>query len=205
VTEPLPSTPGGFRTLIADPPWPYEQALGRQDHGDKTRGGLPYKPMTVEEIASLPVIDAVADESMCFLWSTNAHLPVAFNVLWRWGFAYKTTLTWTKMSKNGTPRISLGYWFRGATEHCLFGVRGNPRSKLLGPNGATGLARSTAILAPRQKHSAKPPVLYEIAEEIGEAPRLEMFARSTRPGWTSWGNEVPDTLLDRMASGRVVA
>lgn len=194
MSDPLPTVPGGYRTLIIDPPWPYAQPLGRgKKEGEIARGGLPYVPMTIQDILNLSVEPIVAKEAMCFLWVTNSHLPVGFQVLKNYGFEYKTTLTWTKYSDAGKVQIGLGYWLRGATEHVLFGIRGNPRSKMRGPNGATGLGYSTAILAPRGLHSAKPERLYEIAEGMGEAPRVELFARARRDGWDAWGNQAPTT------------
>lgn len=48
-----------------------------------------------------------------------------------------------------------------------------------------------AILAPRTpEHSEKPDEQYPLIEHVSPGPRLEMFARTKRPGWTVWGNEV---------------
>ena len=46
------------------------------------------------------------------------------------------------------------------------------------------------VFAPRREHSRKPA---EVAKRIEmlypNASKLEMFARETREGWESWGNE----------------
>ena len=47
-----------------------------------------------------------------------------------------------------------------------------------------------AILAPKRKHSQKPDEQYDLIEHVSPGPRLEMFARRPRPGWTAWGNEI---------------
>ena len=84
-------------------------------------------------------------------------------------------------SSSGKPSYGLGNYYRGQTEHVLFGVR-----------GSQGLARKdvgTLLLAPRGPggHSSKPDEFYALVESCSPAPRLSIFERRTRPGWTSWG------------------
>lgn len=192
--EDIPKTPGGWRTVLVDPPWPYDQKLT----GRKTRGGAEkhYETLSIEEIASLPFPDLLAEDAMVWLWTTNTHLHHAFHVLEAWGVQYKVMGTWTK------KRFGLGYWLRGKTEHLLLGVRGNPRVRYEGPHGAMGSPWSTLIegLAPDdgfllwgkwRGHSVKPRSSYEMIEAIGEPPRLELFARRKRDRWSVWGQEVP--------------
>jgi len=182
-----------YKTILADPPWPYKQKLGRgKSEGDTTRGGLPYRIMTIDEIGSLPVGEIVDDNSMLFLWTTNSHIREALHIVQEWGFEYKTMITWAK------EHFGLGYWFRGQTEHLLFGVKGNPRSKMSGPHGTTGKSWSTLITARKSKHSEKPPQFYEMIEDVSEPPRLELFARDRREGWDAWGDELPDTIQQKI-------
>ena len=47
------------------------------------------------------------------------------------------------------------------------------------------------IVAPRREHSRKPDEQYERIEALCPGPRLELFARHRRPGWTAWGNQLP--------------
>jgi transcriptional regulator with XRE-family HTH domain len=42
---------------------------------------------------------------------------------------------------------------------------------------------------PRGKHSAKPEAFLDMVERISPPPYLELFARSQRLGWATWGNE----------------
>jgi N6-adenosine-specific RNA methylase IME4 len=45
--------------------------------------------------------------------------------------------------------------------------------------------------APRGRHSEKPECVYELIERLfPTVPKLEMFARGQREGWTAWGAEV---------------
>jgi hypothetical protein len=111
--EPPPLPHGPFRVVVADPTWQY----GRAD--DPThQGTCPYPTMPLEAIQKLPVGPLACDDSILWLWTTNAHLRQAFDVAAAWGFETKTVLTWVK------DRFGTGNWLRGQTEHCLLAVRG---------------------------------------------------------------------------------
>jgi N6-adenosine-specific RNA methylase IME4 len=179
--------------VLIDPPYPYDQKLT----GKKTRGGAErhYETLAIEEIASLPVPDILAEDAMVWLWTTNAHVHHAFHLLEAWDLTYKVMGTWTKR------RFGLGYWLRGKTEHLLLAVRGNPRAGYNGPHGAMGSPWSTLIEEPApddaflvtgkwRGHSVKPRSSYEMIEAIAPKPRLELFARRRREGWEAWGDEL---------------
>lgn len=165
---PLPQNK--FRTIYADPPWPFDDIA--------TRGAAEnhYPTMSISDICYMPVSGLVDDNAHLYLWTTNSHLPDAFSVIKFWGFAYKTIITWVK------PQIGLGHYFRNATEHLLFCVRGNLPMKQVGERNW--------FEAPRQKHSQKPELFYELIEKCSPGPYIELFARQQREGWASWGNEV---------------
>ena len=46
------------------------------------------------------------------------------------------------------------------------------------------------IITPRRAHSQKPDEQYERIERLFDGPYLELFARTPRAGWTSWGEEI---------------
>ena len=167
-----------YGTIIADPPWP-ERGGGRIVRGAQRH----YDLMTVARIMATPVeYRWAADDCHLYLWVTNNFLMAGLSTLHWWGFRYVTTLTW---NKNG---IGLGQYFRGNTEHVLFGVRGNPGYRQL-PNGKRAQGR-TGFYAEKGEHSEKPMQIHEWAEIVSPGPRIELFARSRRPGWHAWGNEV---------------
>jgi hypothetical protein len=88
--------------------------------------------------------------------------------------------------------MGIGQYYRGITEHCLFGVRGNIPYQYL-PDGkrAQGL---TGFTAPRKQHSEKPEELRQMIMKVSPGPYLELFARKETPGWSVWGNEVNSTI-----------
>ena len=142
--------------------------------------------MSLDELKDLAVADVAADNAHMYLWTTNAFLVEAHELMAAWGFQQKTVLTWVKMRGDGSGASArMGYYFRGATEHVLFGVRGKLRL-------TTGTAVVPNVLfTPRVlKHSLKPNQFFDLVEEVSPGPYLEMFARQERPGWSHWGNEM---------------
>lgn len=145
--------------------------------------------MSEAEIIALPVKDVAASDSVLFLWACWPTLKQALRIIDAWGFQYKTcAFSWLKVNKDGSPFSGLGYWTRANSEMCLLATRGKP--KRLAADVAQG------ILAPRREHSRKPDCTHERIERLVAGPRLELFGRQSRPGWTVWGNEATkfDTL-----------
>ena len=163
-----------YKTIYADPPW-HEQGGGKIKRGADRH----YELMKTDAIAALE--PPTEDNAHLYLWTTNNFLPDALYVMKAWGFKYKTMITWVKDS------FGLGQYFRGQTEHCLFGVRGTLPYKVINGKRAQG---TTVIFAPKSKHSEKPIEMYAYIERVSYPPYLELFARNERPGWDVWGDEV---------------
>jgi N6-adenosine-specific RNA methylase IME4 len=172
-SPPLPGR-GPYRVLVVDPPWPYE----KRDEDPSHRAVLPYPTMSIAQIAALGVPAIVHDDSILWLWTTNAHMREAFGLLDVWGFEQKTILTWVK------DRFGTGDWLRGQTEHALLTVRGKPTVQLTN--------ESTVLFAPVGAHSQKPDEFYTFVEKLCPAPRYcELFSRRARPNWDGHGDEHP--------------
>ena len=167
--EPPPLPDGPFRVIVADPPWRYDN---RQQDVTQ-RGAVPYPSMTLEEIMDLDVGSHAEKDCVLWLWTTNAHMRDAFDVLDAWGFTFKTILTWVK------DQMGLGTWLRGQTEHCLMAVRGRPTIQLTN--------QTTVLDAPVGEHSRKPEEFYQLVESLCPGSKLEMFSRQKRKGWKSHG------------------
>jgi N6-adenosine-specific RNA methylase IME4 len=82
----------------------------------------------------------------------------------------------------------VGFYFRNVTELVLFGARGKNARTL-----APGRTQVNLLATRKREHSRKPDELYDIIEACSPGPRLELFARGTRPGWKSWGNQAHDS------------
>ena len=161
--------PGGFATILVDPPWPLQ---GGEKH---------YRTMSLARIKALPVGALAARDAHVWLWTTNALLPKAYEVAEAWGFTVRSPLTWVKF------RLGLGgrYQLRNATEQLLFCTRGKA------PLGSR--SQPTWFNAPVTEHSRKPAEQFAIIERVSPGPYLELFARrrpeSNQP-WAVWGDQV---------------
>lgn len=67
------------------------------------------------------------------------------------------------------------------------GVRGKNARTL-----APGRKQVNFIATRKREHSRKPDELYDIIEACSPGPYLELFARGTRPKWSSLGNQADD-------------
>jgi N6-adenosine-specific RNA methylase IME4 len=96
---------------------------------------------------------------------------------------------WHKLRKDGgSDGRGVGFYFRNVTELVLFGVRGK-NARTLGP----GRTQVNYLGTRKREHSRKPDELYNIIEACSLGPRIELFARGARSGWTVWGNQADDT------------
>lgn len=165
---------GKFPVIYCDPPWQYD-FMGV----DAWRVENHYPTMTTEEICDMTVGDHATDDAILFLWATAPKLADAMRVIGAWGFTYKTCAVWDK------DWTGMGNYFRIQHELLLISTRGEipPPETDNRPASIVRHKRST-------KHSEKPEVFYGIIEAMyPELPKVELFARSTREGWKSWGNE----------------
>ena len=172
-----------FRTILADPPWQFQNKTGKVAPGHKRLNR--YDTMTLDEIISLPVADVIDEPSHLYLWIPNALLPDGLRVMEAWGFQYKSNIIWHKVRKDGGPDgRGVGFYFRNTTEIILFGVKGKNARTL-----APGRSQVNIIRTRKREHSRKPDEQYEIIESCSSGPYLEMFARGARKNWTTWGNQ----------------
>lgn len=165
----------GFRCILADPPW--EQGMMGKYQKHKRADKLEYPTMTLDEIKAMPIADCALPECHLWLWTTNQFLRDGFDVMDAWGFKYLAPIHWIK--PNG-----IGNYFVHVTQTILFGYR----EKCQFPYHR--YAFNTVKANQPKRHSEKPDECYQLIESISPGPRLELFSRTPREGWTSWGNEV---------------
>lgn len=186
--------PRYFRTIVADPPWP-EKGGGRIKRGadkhydtlDKPRAVI--VPQIYRAIVTADVWRPHPDGCHLWLWYTNNYLEACLWLMKALGARYLSQSTWAKEG-----RQSIGQYLKGKTEHCMLGRMG--KQTLRPTANVTTLFGNKLVPRPcypgtkKTIHSAKPPEAYEDIMKVSPAPRLEMFARDPRKGWTVWGNEV---------------
>lgn len=170
--NPIPFPDGEFGLIYADPPWRYQNLKSKARLIENN-----YPTMETEDICAMNIPSS--PNCILFLWTTSPHLTAAIKVIKAWGFTYKTSAVWDKKV------IGMGYYFRLQHELLLVAIKGEPGT----PDPRS--RRSSVLQCKRGKHSRKPDHFYEIIERMyPDARKLELFARQTRPGWSSWGNEV---------------
>lgn len=174
---------GKFGTILADPPWEFQNSTGKV--APKHKRLKRYETMNLEEIKLMPVSRLSANKSHLYLWVPNAFIKEGIEVMEEWGFKYKTNIVWHKIRKDGGPDgRGVGFYFRNTTELVLFGVKGT-KVRTLRP----GRTQVNIIRTRKREHSRKPDELYKIIEKCSWGPFLELFARGKRKGWTSWGDQ----------------
>ena len=201
----LPTIKGGWACILADPPWRFAtwSAKGRDRCPDgisraRQRENNParhYETMDLGEIRALPVYAVAAKDAVLFLWAVDSMLPQALHVGEAWGFQFKTVaFYWAKLRTDGSTRrllhnepehklfpMGTGFWTRSNPEICLLFSRGKPKR--------LSASERKLIIEPRREHSRKPDGARERIERLVAGPRLELFARQSRPGWTVWGDQ----------------
>jgi site-specific DNA-methyltransferase (adenine-specific) len=194
MTIPFPAKK--YQVILADPPWRFTGLGSKGIRSARMRSDKPnlhtnirveekYPTMSIDELKQLPVTNIAAENAVLFLWTTDAHLPYALDIMRSWGFTYAiVAFVWNKKERSGKQVCYYGYWTMKGTELCLLGRKGKVRPVVHNVR--------QLIEAPRREHSTKPDeVRTRIVILIGDVPRIELFARSTVPGWDSWGLEVP--------------
>ena len=138
----------------------------------------------------MPVGELAAPDSALFMWISWPMLAASLSLIEAWGFAYKTcAFAWMKghagqldmLRDDMDASMGMGYWTRANSEVCLLATRGSP--KRLNADVRQG------IIEPRREHSRKPDCVPGRIERLVAGPYLELFARSRRVGWESWGNQ----------------
>src|SRR6188508_2693256 len=97
----LPQIDGGFKTILADPPWRFTNRTGKvaPEHRRLDR----YSTLELPEICSLDVESCAAKDAHLYLWVPNALLPQGLLVMESWGFRYVSNIVWAKRRKDGGP------------------------------------------------------------------------------------------------------
>lgn len=174
-----------YDIILADPPWSYYGAQNKWGAAAKF-----YSTATDEVIATLPIESLLADRGILFLWATSPRLDKAMECLKSWGLHYRgMAFVWVKTRKDGVPIGARGVKpsiVKPTAEYVLAASK----IKMGRPMELHSQKVRNVVLAPVRQHSQKPDDVARSIEELyPDAERLEMFARTRRPGWDAWGNE----------------
>lgn len=186
--------------IVADPPWaPRDKLPG------PTRGAArQYPVMSTDAIVALADVNVagelriygepVANDAILFLWRLASMQQDALDVVHAWGFDVKSEVVWRKLTKRGLPWFGMGRTVRASHETCLVSVRGRASKVIRAKNIRSTFAAPVPVDADgRYIHSAKPDAFFDdvVMPLVGNVKRLEIFARTRRPGWDAIGNQLP--------------
>ncbi len=164
---------GKYSTIVIDPPWPMKK-IDREVRPKQI--GFDYPTMNEEELKEFLTPDIIANDAHLYLWVTHKFLPMGLRLAEHWGFKYQCLMTWVK--NVGFTPFSWMY----STEHVIFAIK-----------GSLPLLRKGMRLdfnAKVREHSRKPDEFYDLVKEASPSPRIDIFSREKRKGFSQAGNEI---------------
>jgi N6-adenosine-specific RNA methylase IME4 len=178
-----PFPKGTFEIVYADPPWSHYGSPVKDAAAAKH-----YPLMSQDALARLPVRDIMAKRAALFLWVTGPRLHYAIELLAAWRLHFRGVLyVWVKTNREG--RIISGQGvpptFTKPTTEFVLAATTMPTGR---PFPLHDLAQAQVVLHPRAEHSRKPAIFRAMIERLcGKRSKIELFARESAAGWTSWG------------------
>lgn len=154
---------------------------------------LPYGTMSDDEVCRLNFPKLQEHGGLLFLWVTGRAMERAREIFDYWGYRQLEEIVWVKT--NQLQKIirtgRTGHWLNHSKEHCLVGIKGNPKN-------LNRFLDCDVIVAEARETSRKPDEIYDIIERISPGTRkVEIFGRrnNIRHGWVTVGNQLPPTRL----------
>lgn len=176
-----------YDILLVDPPWYY--------HSDNTGTNIAsrhYSLMADDDLKKLPVKSILNKNAFVFVWATCPKLNTAIDLIKAWGLHYRGVgHIWVKTRQDGKIIYGQGVpptYSKPTTELLLVATT----KKTGRPVKLLSAAVPQVVLAPREGHSTKPEQFRkEIEKAFGPGLNmLEMFARTTVPGWDAIGDGI---------------
>lgn len=173
-----------YGLIYADPPW--KQSKGGKKSVRENSSGKPldYPTCSLDEIKEhlRLATESTTENSILFLWTIDKYLFEAQQIAESLGYKLHARMIWDKVT--GIPAA---FTVRYGHEYLLYMYKGK-----LTPVAKDERGKVHTVFRERvTKHSKKPDIAYEIIERLyPDLKKLEMYARETRDGWDSFGNEV---------------
>ena len=173
-----------YGLIYADPPW--KQSKGGKKSVRENSSGKPldYPTCSLDKIKEhlRLATESTTENSILFLWTIDKYLFEAQQIAESLGYKLHARMIWDKVT--GIPAA---FTVRYGHEYLLYMYKGK-----LTPVAKDERGKIHTVFRERvTKHSKKPDIAYEIIERLyPDLKKLEMYARETRDGWDSFGNEV---------------
>ena len=188
-----------YKTIVADPAW--KTTTGGSKHlNPSAKYPVQKREEVLATIQNWFIQYPPAEEAHLYMWCLNTFSsgkhrgPIdAIWVCEQLGFKPITQILWVKNESNPTP------YGQRASEVCIFSTKyrkGKGGEVMYKPTAnqenVVGPGLSSSIdwfLADRRQHSRKPDEFYEYVENRSAGPYLELYARTSKQGWTAAGNQ----------------
>lgn len=209
-----------FNLIVADPPYIFGDNLRMSDTKRGALDQYNGNGLTVDQLKSLKVPEITADDAVLALWVPSSFLQQGLEIMSAYGFVQKQTFIWVKTKQdplkdlkkyierityteffdtfgdllryfkdfnlNDILSFGMGHLLRNCHEIALVGIRGKvyPHVK--------NKSQRSVLFDINKGHSTKPEGLQDRLELIFPdfTDRLELFARRSRSGWITIGNDV---------------
>ena len=173
-----------YEIIYTDPPWKQTKG-GKRKCRPQQGKSLDYATLELPQIFTIQkqFFDSAEEKHNVFMWAIDKFLFDAEEEMKRLGYSLHARFIWDK--ENG---IAPAFTVRFSHEYLLwFYKKGN----ILMPREEARGKYTTVMREPSTKHSKKPECAYKMLEDMfPDAKKIELFARNTREGWESWGDEV---------------
>ena len=176
-----------YSLILADPPWQIKKGGKTKARPNSSGKPLDYPTLMLDEIQNhLQIaLSHTTDNAIIFLWTIDSYLDKALQMIKDLGLKKHIVMIWDK-NQGMAPAFSV----RFVHEYLIYAYKGKFQRPAKEAQGKYGSVFHTIQ---NGKHSQKPEIAFEIIETLYpdfKDKRLEMYARSTRQGWDSFGNEV---------------
>uniref|UniRef100_A0A672G725 Methyltransferase like 4 n=1 Tax=Salarias fasciatus TaxID=181472 RepID=A0A672G725_SALFA len=176
-----------FDLIVMDPPW----------ENKSVKRSRRYSSLPSSQLKRLPVPLLASPSCLVVTWVTNrpSHRRFVRDELYpHWGVEVLAEWFWVKVTTSGQFVFPLDSQHKKPYEVLVLGRYRSSADTTAGQPGTSEVPvedQRLIISVPSALHSQKPSLSEVLKPYVGaEAKRLELFARSLQPGWTSWGNEV---------------
>lgn len=177
-----------YTIIYADPPWSILKGGKRSVRPKQSNRLLDYPTLDLPQIQGiLAQFKGLANPEHClFLWTIDKYLHQAEVMAKELDYRLHARIVWNK-----TNGVAPAFTVRYAHEYLLWLYHDSFPPIEQGQRGKF----TTVITEPSRRHSQKPVAAYELIEALyPDAKKLELFARSERPRWDHWGNEMQDSI-----------
>lgn len=173
-----------YDLIVADPPWKQTKGGKKAVRPNTSGKALDYPTCTMDIIEDhlRQATSLTGDNSVLFLWTIDKYLYQAEEIAKKLGYKLHARMVWNKV-----VGIPAAFTIRYGHEYMLYMYRGK-----LTPVATEERGKIHSVFTERsRRHSQKPEISYEIINRLyPNLKKLEMYARTGREGFDSWGNEL---------------